>query len=100
MEFAVGNLRIQHHHRIGPQIMVQRVAHLAGVEFLYQVKMRHLPQRMHAGIGAARAGDGDALAGQFFDRSFQRTLHGGGIILPLPAHERAAVIFDGQAIAH
>ncbi len=80
-------------------MMIQRVAHLAGLEVLFQVEMRHLAQRMDAGIGAARAGDGDALAGKFFDRVFQRALHRGAIVLALPADKRPAVIFQGQAIA-
>ena len=62
--------------------------------------MRHLTQRMHARIGAARAGDGDRFAGEFEDRRFQRALHRRAIVLPLPARKRPAVIFERQAIAH
>ena len=69
--------------------MIQRVAHLVGREILDQIEMRHLAERMHAGIGAARAGHGDAFAGEFVDRVFQRALHRGAIVLPLPADERA-----------
>ena len=65
--------------------MVERVAHLVGREILFQIEMRHLAQGMHAGIGAAGAGDGDALAGEFFDRLFQRALHRRAIVLALPA---------------
>ena len=85
--------------RRGPQEMIERVAHLVRREFLLQIEMRHLAQRMHAGIGAARAGDGDALAGEFQDRLFQRALHRRPIVLPLPADKRRAVIFEGEAIA-
>ena len=91
---------VDHRDRIGPQVMVQGVAHLAGFKFLHQVEMRHLAQGMDAGIGAARAGDRDALAGEFFDGRFQRGLHRGAFGLALPADERAAVILDGQAVAH
>ena len=57
MEFAVHNPCVQHHHRRGPQEMIERVAHLVGRKILLQVEMRHLAQGMHAGIGAARARD-------------------------------------------
>ena len=78
---------------------VQGVAHLARLETFDQVEMRHLPQGMDTGIGAARARDGDAFARQLFDGGFQRRLHRGPLGLTLPAHKGAAVIFEGEAIA-
>jgi hypothetical protein len=60
--------------------------------------MRHLPQRMHAGVGAARAMNDGARAA--IDRGhglFEALLDGNAIRLPLPADEKRAVIFDRQA---
>ena len=99
MEFAVRLGGVQHRDRIGPQVIVQRIAHLARLEGLFQIEMRHLAQGMHPGIGAAGAGHRHALAGEFLDRRFQRALHRGAIVLALPADKRPAVIFQGQAIA-
>ena len=96
----VRNRGVQHRHRRGPQEMIERVAHLVGREILLQIEMRHLAQGMHAGIGAARARDRHALAGKFLDGVFQRALHRRAIVLALPADKGAAVIFQGQAIAH
>src|SRR6266404_5288295 len=63
------------------------------------VAMRHLRQRMHAGIGAAGAVHANLLAADRLDRGLQRALHGGAIVLDLPAAERGAVIFDGEFVA-
>ena len=62
MEFGVDNRAIPTPRPARAAEMIERVANLVGGEFLHQIEMRDLPQRMHAGIGAARAGDGDALA--------------------------------------
>ena len=42
-------------HRMRPQMRVERVAHRVGVPVLAQIDMRDLPERVHAGIGAAGA---------------------------------------------
>ena len=65
--------------------MIEGITHLVGRKILFQVEMRHLALGMDAGIGAARACDGDAQAGEFLDRVFQRALHRGAIVLALPA---------------
>ena len=64
-----------HRHRMRAQMRGERVAHGVGVPFLRQIDMRDLPERMHAGVGAAGAVDGDALAGQRRDRVGQHALH-------------------------
>jgi len=51
--FRIGNCRIQHHHGVGPQKMIQRVAHLARFEILDQIEMRHLSERMNPRVRAA-----------------------------------------------
>ncbi len=40
---------------------VERVTYGVGGIFFFQIEMGDLPARMHARIGAARAGHGDAL---------------------------------------
>src|SRR6516162_7040093 len=61
--------------------------------------MRILTERMHTGIGAPGAVDGDPLAAKPTDRSFERLLHRQAVCLPLPAGEPGAVIFDRQLVA-
>src|SRR4030088_1960507 len=63
------------------------------------IAMRDLRQRMHAGVGAARAMHAYMLAQDRLDRGFQRALYGGAIVLDLPAAERPTVIFDCQLVA-
>ena len=56
-------------------------------------------ERMHAGIGAARAVNANLLAADRLDRVFQRALHRRAVVLDLPAAERRAVIFDDEFVA-
>jgi len=48
---------VQHAHRLVAHVAIERVAQLERVPRLGEVDMRHLRQRMHAGIGAAGAID-------------------------------------------
>ena len=66
---------------------------------LRNIAMRHLPQRMHAGIGAPGAMDADLFAADRVNSGFQRALHRGTVVLDLPAAERGAVIFDDEFVA-
>src|SRR5258708_38005208 len=66
---------------------------------LFDIAMRHLRQCMHAGVGAAGAVNANLLAADRLDRSLQRALHRGAIVLDLPAAERGAVIFDDEFVA-
>ena len=86
--------RRQDRDRMRAQMRVQSVADGVGLDRLGEIEMRDLPERMHAGIGAARALDRHALAGQLLDRDFDLALHGHGVGLELPAGKRRAVIFD------
>ena len=99
MKFRIGDMRFQNHDRMGAQIMVQGVAHLARVKDFFQIEMGHLAQGVHPGIGTARAGYGDALSRKLRDRVFQRALDRSAIVLALPADKGRAVIFQGEAIA-
>ena len=82
-----------------PQMRIQAVAKSSRHKMLGNIAMRDLRQRMHAGIGAARAMDANLLAADRLDRGFQRALHRGAIVLELPAAERRAVIFDDEFVA-
>src|ERR1700688_2782526 len=77
---------------------VQTVAKPAGHKMFRDIAMRDLSQRMHAGIGAARAMNANLLAADRLDRRLQRTLHRGAVVLNLPAAERRAVIFDDEFV--
>ena len=61
--------------------------------------MRHLSSRMNTGVGAAGAMHRRSLAAEAEDRALYRVLHGWAVLLPLPAHERPAVVLDDQAPA-
>src|SRR5260370_18736315 len=65
---------------------------------LCNIAMRDLRDRVHAGIGTARAVNESLLAADRVDRIFDRTLHGSAIVLDLPAAIRRAVIFDGEFV--
>src|ERR1700676_5225433 len=82
-----------------PQMRIEAVAQAARHEMFGNIAMRDLPQRMHAGVGAARAVNANLLAADRLDRGFQRALHRGAIVLDLPAAERRTVIFDDEFIA-
>ena len=60
--------------------------------------MRHLRQRMHARIGAARAIDHGEAAVDGGDRALQHILHRGTASLRLPAGERNAIIFNREFV--
>src|ERR1700687_3116177 len=81
------------------QMGVQAIAKTAGWKMLFDIAMRHLRQRMHAGVCAAGAVNANLLAADRLDRGFQRTLHRGAVVLDLPAAERCTVIFDDEFIA-
>ncbi len=54
---------------------------------------------MHAGIGAAGSVHAGALAAKGEERVFQRFLDRDAVRLPLPANERAAVVFESEFVA-
>ena len=61
--------------------------------------MRDLPERVHARIGAARAGDLHGVTAERRDRLGQHALHARADALHLPADEWRAVILDGELVA-
>ena len=78
---------------------VERIAHRLGIGLLRQIDMRHLAERMHAGIGAAGALHVRALAAERLDRRRKHTLYGDSGCLDLPTGKRRAVIFDQELVA-
>ena len=58
--------------------------------------MRDLPGRVDARVGPPGAMREGSLAGHGEDRFFQRLLHRDAVLLPLPADERSAVIFERE----
>ena len=80
----------------------QRVEPLAEPERLpvaLEVDMRDLAQRMDARVGAPRAVGDRALSRHGEQGVLQRLLNRKPVLLPLPADERRAVVFDGELIA-
>ena len=61
--------------------------------------MRRHRQCVDPGVGAAGGRERRSLAGHRCERFLERLLDRRAVVLPLPAHERAAVIFDRQAPA-
>src|SRR6202022_1930537 len=78
---------------------VQAVAKTPRHKMFGNIAMRDLRQRMHPGVGAARAVNANLLAADRLDRIFDRALHRGAIVLDLPTAERRAVIFDDEFVA-
>ena len=81
------------------QMRVQRVAHRVFIPVLGKVVMADLGERMHAGVGAPGPLHAYLLCAECLDRGRQHALHRGTVVLDLPAHERSAVIFDGELVA-
>ena len=81
-----------------PQMRVQGVAHRVVVPRLGEIEVTDLTERVHAGVGAPGAVDAHLLPAERLDRGRQHALHGGTVVLDLPADERPAVIFDGELV--
>ena len=90
---------VEHRDRLRLEVIVQRLAQLERLPFAHEVEVRHLPQGMHAGIGAARSAHADLLARELADCTFQLALDRDASGLELPADKRRAVVFDGDAVA-
>jgi len=62
--------------------------------------MRHLPERVHARVGAPRGGDADLRAEYFLQRLLENPLDRPAVRLELPARVIGAVVFDGELDVH
>ncbi len=79
---------------------VQRLGQPERLPVAGKLGMCHLPRGMHARVGAARAHHHGSLAGvEPRQRCLDRRLHARQCGLPLPAGERAAVVFELQRVA-
>ena len=97
LEILADRARREHRDRIRLQMRIDRVAQPIDPPVARKIDMRHLPQRMHAGVGAASAmNDGAHAAIDCGDGLFEALLHRNAIRLPLPADVWGAVIFDRQ----
>src|SRR5579863_2755172 len=99
LEIVRDNVGAQNADRMWSQVCIQPVAKAPRHKVLGNVAMRDLPERMDAGVGAARSMHAYLFATDRLDRGLQRALHRGTILLELPAAERRAVIFDRQLVA-
>ena len=94
---VVGDLfDFEHRDRLGPDQRVEAVAQAVRGERLGDVDVRGHGERMDPGVGAAGGGERRSLAGHPRECLFQRLLDRRAMVLPLPAHERPAVIFDRE----
>ena len=99
VEVGGGLARLQDGDRGGAEVEVERTGEALGQPGAGEVEMGDLAQRVDAGVGAAGGEDGDGLAGAGQDGGSIGALDGGRVALALPALERAAVIFEQQAVA-
>ena len=91
-------LGLEDRNRMRTQMRVQGVAHRVFLPLLGEIEMTDLPERMHAGVGAPGAVHAHLLPAERLDRGCQHALHGGAVVLDLPADERPAVILDGELV--
>ena len=61
-----------------------------------RVEVYDLPERVHPGVGAARADDPHGLVGDPGERPLDRRLDGLAVRLALPPAERPPVVFDDE----
>ena len=79
-----------------PDKRVEPLAQPVWCDRTADIDMRAHRQRVNSGISAPGREEGRAFAGHPLDGVLKRLLDRGAMILPLPTHERAAVIFDRQ----
>src|SRR3569623_1905890 len=82
--------------RRGSHERVERLSQPERRDRPHDIEMRAHRGGMDPGIGAPGGVDRNVLAGNPVPRDLDRLLHARPVRLALPAHERPAVIFDGQ----
>ena len=82
-----------------PQLGVGAVGEPVRADRPFDIDMGGHRQRVDAGIGPPGGVERHLLVGDRLDRLLDRLLDRRAVRLALPAHERAAVIFDGEAEA-
>ena len=96
VEIGVGPLGPENGDRMGAKQRVEPFGEPERLPLAFKVDMGDLAQRMHAGVGASRAMGDRALGRHGEKRALQRFLNGKAVLLPLPADERRAVIFEDE----
>ena len=79
-----------------PNQRVQTLAQAIRSERLRDVNVGAHGKRVDTGVGPPGSGEGHGFAGHPQKRLFERLLDRRTMVLPLPTHERATVIFDRQ----
>ena len=93
--------RARPQHRDGTRQARGRTQHpCARIARRMRVEMHDLAARVHAGVGAARAGDFDQVIGHERQCGFDFRLHAWPMRQPLPTEEIGAVVFDTERNAH
>jgi hypothetical protein len=97
----VADLLDAKHVDVGRQLVVDSPPQCLGRHRRSNVEMRHLRERMHAGIGASRSVQLElVLIGGGLDRALDLSLHRLRVLLELPPAVPGAGIFDGQLESH
>ena len=96
VEIGAHALGAEHRHGMGMKQRVEPLAEPERVPVALKVDMRDLAPRMHAGVGAPGAMGGRARAGHREHGALQHLLNRKAVLLPLPADERRAVIFEDK----
>src|SRR5205085_6576433 len=99
VEVLIDRLGREDRDRQRPQLGVGPVGEPVRSDRLLDIDMGGHRQRMDAGIGAPRGMESHLLMADRPDRLLDRLLDRRAVRLPLPAHERAAVIFDRETKA-
>ena len=97
--FVIDDVTGKHRNRVGAKACIDPLAQPEWGQLGFQIKMGAHRQRMDASVGSACCKNTHVLTGDLVDRLFHRLLHAGAVVLMLPAHERAAIIFQGEGKA-
>lgn len=87
---------VEHGNRLRPDQGVETFPKPVGREGRRDIDMSCHRQCMNAGIGSPGGCESSPLARHPLERVLERLLDSWSMLLPLPPHERAAVIFDRQ----
>src|SRR5438045_2110097 len=89
-------LNVQHRNGIRADQRIESLAQPVRSQLTLDIDMSTHRQCMDPGIGAAGGDELRLLAGHALHRLLEALLDRRPMLLPLPAHERAAVIFDRE----
>lgn len=81
-----------------PSVVIKRITHRISREFLGNIHVRDLRQRMHTGIRTSRSLHQAFLTRKAENSAFQNFLHRQAVVLALPAMKGPAIVFDSQLV--